>query len=351
MPVFLLTYALSHANQLLAWLAGIPFIRYAPLVEGERILRNRKLIWNGQGPRNFQIYLAGSSQTMSAFNPSQIMDAAALKDTAGIRAQAYNLGNVSSCYSEFLEYLSRHHPRILILEYAPHLMSRDFDAAKKTSGSLQKIFQGYREKISDLESLLSAHARTFLGLDEFLSLRETFVSLFKKIITNEHALKAVYIHFRSASGYGQVLKEDGQVWYRVYLPDKEAARIYRETTGGEFDAFKRGLSKDWNRRQFEDLKQIVLMYSRPGYQLIVIRPPVARELYTLENRLQAPQVREVTDWLRRHSIAYLDLNPNDFYPADMSHLDWYDTPEASRMLGLRLSKLIDKTLLIHHEIF
>jgi hypothetical protein len=72
------------------------------------------------------------------------------------------------------------------------------------------------------------------------------------------------------------------------------------------------------------------------HAVVLVRPPVHAELYAIENHLQGDAVRRTEAFLAARRVPYIDLNPSHLSSADRSHVDWFDTPLARRLLADRV---------------
>lgn len=344
LPFLLIVLLLSRGPQILALFGHMKYIEYHVTLEGNRILRAREKLLKGEYPPNYQMLLAGSSRTMADFGP-RLIEAEIGKTLQGLpRIRGFNLGNVANCYSDFEKHVRKYGPPLLVLEFSPHLMLKSMrcNESLPEPSAIHRGFSAYRKWIEEREQKVSGFVLAKLGLDEFLTLRAGVPKLLWSALRNkEHDFSRVYVATRSHNGYGQVIQPDGQVFYHAYLPDKRAAKLYRELEGGSYGEFDLRLNSPLDEIQWNSLKRIIELFSGPGRQLVVLRPPVAPELYLLENRRQAPQIERVISYLSKHHVPYLDMNPNEFFMADESHIDWFDTNQASQTLGRFLFQNVD----------
>ncbi len=340
-PLVAIVFCLSRSGRWIAWLTDIEYVEYSALDEGNRIVESRKQFLEYGLPENVPIAFAGSSRLMADFSPNVAVEQVRTVVKLDKAVRAYNFGNIAQCYDTFEKRLTSPQPRLLILEYSPTMMvGPDCDQVIGSLARKNGLFDRYRSSLDRLERSLSASVRGALGIDEFPKVHKHFSRFALGLLSGDLGLTALYIYLRASNGYGQVLQPDGQTIYRVYLPNREAAQIHRNIIGSEFELYAEGLKRDWSRKQWMGLHRLTERYSSPGYQLVVVRAPVSPELYELENNLQRDQLHDVVTWLAKNKIQYMDMNPNAYFVTDMSHLDWFDTPTASKQLGDWLARKV-----------
>lgn len=335
--------ALGQTLRFTAWLSGEDFISYNESLEGYYIIKHRKALAEGRYPNGHYLLLAGSSRTLADYSADVVGDVLSKELRLQKQVMAYNLGNVSNNYSLFERNLLRNGlPQILILEFSPHLfyLNRD-DNQTKTMDYFHSMYRLYQDWRLKGELFLAGVVKSFLGMSELFQIKRFPHSYSIALFSDEDLdLKTLYYALRVFSGAGERICRDGQVLYRVYLPNRLAAMKVRGFWDVELPKLEKIMSQALNEKQWEGLSRIVHDFSSERKMLVVVRPPVDSRLYEMENRMAAELVQDVERYLASRGIPYIDLNPNDYFSCDMSHLDWYETGRLSEYLGKRLANVI-----------
>jgi hypothetical protein len=274
---------------------------------------------------------------MADFSASRLVGALGRR-CATETLSAYNLGNVANSYAAFEAVLDKLPlPKILVLEFSPHVVLGHAPPERLNEG----MFQRYRSLIREFELLLAGRLRQVLLLEDPLVINgDALRTAVEQARTGKTDLQHLYYAMRSAHGYGQRLQPDGQVYYRSYLPDRRAAG---KLTGAssEYGAFESiHLAGSLDPDALSALERIVQRF-RADRQLVIVRPPVSGEIYELENRMQRDAIDRVTAFLSRLGVPYVDMNPSPYQFTDLSHIDWYDTAEATASLAQRLDRAVE----------
>jgi hypothetical protein len=344
LPFALILVFVGVAPKLLAYVAGGWYAPYGADLEGYRILKNRKQLVKGKLPGRHDVLLAGTSRTMADFSASRLAEGISRRCAIG-GISAYNLGNVANSYTSFEALLDKlPPPKVLILEFSPHVVLGQAQPQHVDEG----MFHRYRAGVQELELLVAARLRQILLSEDPLVINgEMLRSGLEPTRTGRADSQHFYYAMRSSLGYGQRLRPDGQVYYRVYLPDREAAETLKHSSS-EYGAFESiHLVGTLDANALSALERIVSRFQE-GRQIVVVRPPVSREIYALENQIQRDTIDRITAFLTQREVAYVDMNPSPYYFSDLSHIDWYDTAKATESLSQRLISVV-KWHRIHPE--
>jgi hypothetical protein len=308
---------------------------YNPSLEGGRILRYRKQIESPSFAKDADILFVGTSRTMADYDPDIFAQTLSKNIPLPYTPSGRNLGNLGNAPTSLEAYLNagKLRPKILVLEFSPHIFS-----LKEEKPLTQ--FDNYRSTVMIQDLLISGWTAQILGLENTWAASYLLATLLNP--TANHARTCVEKQMK-AYQYGQRLRENGQVYYRVYLPDWKSTKIAREHgfVPLEYKAFQDiYLVGKFRESEWEAYKRIIQSARSKGVLVIVVRPAVAPELYDLENQKKRV-VDTVTQYLAKQNVVYVDLNPNDYHSLDMSHIDWYDTPRLSADLALKIIPLVD----------
>ncbi len=307
---------------------------YNVSLEGARILRYRQLMQNPQFAQGAEILFVGTSRTMADYDPE--IFAQTLSRELGLARvpAALNLGNLGNYPAQLEAYLKAGElrPKILILEFSPHIFTLEEDA--------QTPFRRYKAAVAPYELFVSGWATQALGLQNL-----SWAVSYEAAAILQPRLNRQTLCLRErlrAYRYGQRLKPNGQVWYRVYLPDSAAAELARRKGFApvEYGAFEKiYLAGDFKETEWQAYQRIVAEVFANGGAVIIVRPPVAPELYALENR-QKRILKTAAAFFAARGVPYLDLNPHAYRTLDMSHVDWYDTAKLSADLAARAAPYV-----------
>lgn len=333
LALFLIFITVSHIPFILAKQSGVEFTPFNANLEGAKILHHRNTIKKDDG-RKYDFLMAGTSRTMADFSPQIIAETYGNLRGTSQQYLGRNLGNIANYYVEF-EMLYTQLPQhdVLVLEFSPHMLLGGLDEYQDRHNF--NYFKEYRRRLDEFEFRLTGLFQKVIGFEERFVLNPRMIrDLYNHFVNKSISLKRLFTKSRVNNGYGQVLQADGQIFYYTYIPDEvtgESLRKYRS----EYKTYKNKILKQpFSQLSFEAFKNIVLMESK----IVVVRPPVARELYKLENTLAEEEVRMVEQFLQENNITYIDMNPGQWFSTDMSHIDWYDTAEVSRALATLLHK-------------
>ncbi|MDA0746914.1 MAG: hypothetical protein O2954_10370 [bacterium] len=327
----------SQAMRGLAWVSGAVLIPYNVELEGAHILAERQKLEQGKFPLEFDLFLAGSSRTMSNYSPTILADRFHIAHPNIAPLKAYNLGNVADAFT-LLESNLRGDakPDILILEFSPHLFLLQNKVPLEND-----TYKEYRSAITHFELNLSGYTRNFLGLENTFVFNHKVVKTLAGMVRDRNLdLKGLFYYIRSLAGFGQKIRPGGQVFYRVYLPDRKAGESLSRFQEDPRDDYRKNYANlPVNPEAWVAFERLVAQFEQDG-QLIVVRPPIHPELYQIENELKTDLIQKVQHYLEAHDVAFLDLNPHNYFSTDKSHIDWYDTPRLSLDLAEELLPLI-----------
>ena len=340
-PFFIVVIVLAGAMRLLAFLAGETFTPYNPDLEGARILAHRADLIEGDFPRGYDVLFAGTSRTMADFAADDIATDLGEACHAGRRIAGYNLGNVADSYQEFLARI-RHidRPRLLVLEFSPHVMLEDAPAAPPRANRLVRVYRRYRTNLAIFETMFAGWLKGQLGIAELIHLQPGQWQKLAQTMPRGDGrdLARLYYLLRVFQGYGTRIAEAGQVYYWTYFPNPAAAQLV-DGAASEYDLYTSLLSAQPSDSAWRSFGEILDLFDA-AHQIVVVRPAVSAPIYRLENAKQSELILRVTRYLRDRGIAYIDLNPNEYRSTDGSHIDWYDTKRVSQDLAARLSRFI-----------
>lgn len=321
-------------RQIPAWLAesaGHDFTPYNGNLEGARILHHRNMV-KKIDHMSYDFILAGTSRVMSDFSPAIIASSfhQACNDNSDLSGK--NLGNIANYYVEFeqlLPQLPKH--KVLILEFSPHMLLGGTDEYNDRHNF--DYFRTYRRYITKMEYWLTGYFQKLIHFEERLILSPRMILAFiNRYIKNSINTERLLLINRMNSGYGQILQEDGQIFYYTYIPDAKTGKTLRKNRS-EYNVYKNKVLKaPFSQERFDAFMRIADTHEK----MVVVRPPIAKELYALENLLVKEKISMVVEGLSQRGITYIDMNPHHWYSTDMSHIDWYDTKEVSKNLGKRL---------------
>ena len=334
-----LILCVTRGQRLLAWFAVAAYVPHNAQLEGARILAHRSAIQTAGTPTGVDVLLIGSSRTMADCSADIVADG--LAEYWGIESglMGRNLGSAGSDFRALANRLENGPvPRLLVLEFSPHMLGQIFYGAEPdTQGDLG--FAAYRRHVALAELYVSGWTRRLLGVEGMLRIRPEDVPDIWRSLTmspkTDTALVSLYYLLRSADGYAQQLRPDGQVYYYSYLPNRRAAdrhkRVNRLRGGFNYEL----LTEEVNQDQIEGLRMVVNAVRRRDGKMVVWRPPVDPELYAFESQHMAGGIAAVCALLAEIGVPYIDTNPHSYSTSDLSHVDWFDTARLSRELAAR----------------
>lgn len=339
-PFVIILIVCGQALNLIGLICGAQLESYNQNLEGARILLYRRGLADSTSLKKIDILFAGTSRTMADYDPEIFAETLAKNIPLPSTPTGRNLGNLANYPDTFESYLNsgQVHPKLLIIEFSPHMFVLPDEVAEKSD-----LYSKYRLNTRIQELFIDGWIRKMLGLDDLgwlspsalLSLTNTRSA---RRLTCGGKLDVIRLN---AYGYGQRLKEGGQVPYHVYLPDRQAAESMRQFASTEYAEYKNvylvGSFKD---PEWEAYKRIIRSVQSHG-SVVVVRPAVDPALYALENQQLPSVIGTVTQYLASNEIPYVDMNPNDYSALDTSHIDWYDTPKLSQDLALKIIPLVD----------
>lgn len=346
-PFLLIMFIFGQSSALVARICDEPVVVYNQQLEGAKVLFYRQEIADGNFPDS-EIWLAGTSRTMSDYDPTIISET--LYESIALQKvpTIYNLGNVANYYSIFERQLRKSEvkPKLLILEYSPFLFYRVADESDQQTS----LYERYKSMTYIQELFVAGWVKKIFGIEDvFYFDIKTVLGIYRKNFERnlEVGCSDIYYALRSNYGYGQQIKNNGQVVYRVYLPNRAAAQRVRLFDNGEYDTYKNVyLTGYFNEDEWESFQRIV---QDPSFAVVVVRPPIDPKLYNLENEMLPEITERVENGLRAIEIPYIDMNPHNYFSTDMSHIDWYDTPKVSTDLAFRLIPAVDWDQILRNE--
>jgi hypothetical protein len=325
---------------MLAWCTGVEYIPHNAPLSGARILAHRSALASESRVSDSDILLTGSSRMMADCSATIVAEELArywrVSDLTG-----RNLGNVGSDFGAVAGRLRRGNvPRLLILEFSPHMLGQSFDQVEPPTG-LQARVAAHRERVMLAEMYASGEIRRILGLEGLVRIRPLDIPKIWRTLTQpdreNHRFVSLYYLLRAADGFAQRLQPDGQVFYYTYLPDRRGADQIRSVLGKRGGFNLELLGNGVNGEQIAGLKMVIDRVAETEGEMIVWRPPVDDRLYEEENRLMAGGIAAVRSVLAETGTPYIDMNPHSFSTSDLSHVDWFDTAELSRELAARVA--------------
>lgn len=343
----LLLVSLGKGLHLLSWLAGEPYLPHNAQLEGSRILARRLMAGSDEYATEADVLMVGSSRMMADCNARIVAEEIARVSGSKENLRAINLGNVGSDFAELTRRLLRQPiPRIFILEFSPHMLSQGGSAPVSASSGVS--FEAYRSRRAIAEMQVSGLARRTLEIEGMVHVRPvdmpTIWHVLTKIGSHEANVSHLYYLLRTAEGYAQKLRPDGQVYYHSFLPDRRSADIIRPVLGirGGFNYTL--LAEPVNPAQLQDLQRVLDVVTKAGGRTVIWRPPVDRRLYEIENRDKASGIRQLLSLLSEIGTRYVDMNPHGYSTSDLSHVDWFDIARLSKDLAAKIV-----STLRHHE--
>lgn len=343
-PFIVVLALVAGAMRLLAFLADQPYVPYNPDLEGARIVESRDRA-RADPNAKYDVIFGGTSRTLADYNTESV--AALLGERCGAdrRLTSYNLGRLALFYSVFLDYLrASEPPKLLVLEFSPHVLL-DYSPGGKPrpqedARSDWLGYEAYRARLKLDEVIFAGAVEAALGLSDLIQMNPGHLVLMIRALQrhSDQWLARLYYMLRSTQGEGVRIGDAGQVLYRIYFPSREAAKLV-DNVESEYDKYVGWLSSPPDADAWRSFTQILDLFES-GRQVVVVRPPVAPELYALENKKQGAMIEEVTGYLRRRGVAYFDMNDGDYFSTDRTHVDWYDTARLSGDVAGRLVKVI-----------
>jgi hypothetical protein len=338
LPYVVLALALGQTPRLLAPLLGGTYVAQNRDLEDGRILAHRQRLLRTALPSEGAVLLVGTSRTGADYSAEQLANGIA--ETCGVGpVSVHNLGNLANSWSAFrAQALSWEPPRALVLEFSPHTFLSD------PAPATPDPFASYRQAVRAFELTLSGAARgALLVADRFEVTPETLVHAANWARTSPREPAALYYHLRLDQGYGQHLRADGQTLYWTQFPNRQAAALVApRVRATQIEVWRStNLAGELSASALASFKAVIEALTTSGTQVVVVRPPIDRAVYDLENRLQGGVVDLVTTYLRDTGTPYLDMNPHGYHALDLSHVDWYDTPAATSQLASWLVRTVD----------
>lgn len=345
LPFIVILAVLGGTMRGLAFISGEPYRPFNPEREGARILEHRARLEQGEYPRGYDFYFAGTSRTMADFAPGAVANVLDESCATGHSLKGYNLGNVADDYGAFYKNLRAFGaPRLLVLELMPGALLADpfkAEAAEtEPPGRFNRLYRDYKTETAIFETYVTGEARELLGLGDLITIRPGQLMLLAQAFEGSDPAARLYYAFRNFQGNGSRLADDGQVYYRSYLPDLRAAEL-SGNSGSEFQAYRsRLLREPPDAQAWQSFVNILDLFGS-GRQVVVVRAPVDRMMYALEQQTHGELMARAAQYLQRRGVAYIDLNPGDYRSTDYSHIDWYDTGRLSLDFARRLARAID----------
>jgi hypothetical protein len=336
LPALLLATALSQIAPTCAWLFDIRYIPHNDGLEGSRIMATRAENGRGEHLDNLDILLIGSSRTMADFSSDVI--ARNLSEN-GRPVRAYNLGNLGNDWRWADANLTgTRMPRVLVLEFSPHLF-----AVPYPTDTGKDWYDTYREWVAQIEVGVSGTVREGLGLHTMLKLNHASAKAAYRALTDDTiGLADLFFYLRYEGEGGQMMRDDGQVYYHSFLPDRSAGQGVRAFGIRGLDPFAAMAGQSnpsaWNA--FDSLLRRAIDHC----EIVIVRPPVDSAMYDLENSTFAEIITRMCSRLKAYGIPYIDLNPHPYFSTDMSHIDWYETTALSRELARRMAPHVSRAL-------
>ena len=287
--------------------------------------------------------LIGTSRTMADYNPEQIEKTWRKHQWGTSYSPVFNLGNLGNWPSQLLanKQVFDINPTLVVLEFSPHM----FLTGAPIKPTRTSRYEQYRQWKKTTESLLLGWITSTTGLDDTLNLWPRTIIGFLNAIKNHsrEACAATFYETLRSNGFGQILGPRGQVTYRNYLPDRQAAILLNQRFSGSLEEYRnRFQRKKMSEKELKSYLEIIDKFAQKA-QVVIVRPPLDERMYKLENRYGAKLSETLISQLGKRRIPFIDLNPNNFYSSDQSHIDWYDTDHASTVLANGLLESLSKS--------
>lgn len=325
-------------NRILAIYGNVKYEHVNVNLEGAKILQHKENGLTGKWPPNPQAIWVGTSRTNADYSPNILKEH--LKRICSTKDfNFYNLGNIAF-YMPYFEKLMEKKVsnndlkdlKIIFFELSPHqiLKMNMFEQLQDgVSLSTDNSYKSFRNFIFKFELYVSGFLKEFLGFTDSLNLDG---NIFKKIMMyrskNGLTAKELYYVLRAQQQYAQRFQTDGQAHYRSFIPDNEGARIVQKTLPEDPENYYLTLSNPIDHNKEVSLFSVLKKLSK-NFEVIVIRPRVAKYLYDLENQKMGNKTLEQINWLKKNNITYIDLNqtsPGEYYSfTDHTHLDGFES--------------------------
>jgi hypothetical protein len=224
-------------------------------------------------------------------------------------------------------------PRLLILEFAPHLLLEGKGHLPPTPTTLAEWVAWYRSRIAVAEDFISGFVMEALGMADRPVLDTATLKGIGTVFRQPDKATEVFWRLRGGRfGYGQRRQPDGQVQYVGFLPNASAAAFLGDTRSelGAYDTIY--LARPYRPEAWQALQDLIRLRS-DSTEVVVIRAPTGADVYALENARHGERIRMVEDFVKSLGAVYLDLNPHPYHSVDHSHIDGYDTGRLAHQLA------------------
>lgn len=334
LPYLLILWLANHINWFTGKIAGEPYIEVNKPLEDSRILTYRKNLKQGTIPISKDFVCVGTSRTIAAFNPTLL--SGHLKNHSIFKSKdpiGTNLGNLCNAplEYEFMQKKYRIQPEMTILEFTPHMMIRP--TWKFQQQDWPRQYQLFKQE-TDL--WFTGLFKQWTGLTDIFYAKPRYIYHILNMKFNKNmSLSAIYYFMRcTTSAYGGKMKSDGHADFWPYIPNAEASLEFSRMYNTELNAYKRSIiNARLNQDEWKAYQRIILNQIQQGHKIIIVRPPVDREIYQLENNHLQMVIKPFHSFLQRHQVPYLDMNPNDFIQTDKTHLNWFHVEEVNKILA------------------
>ena len=334
----------AGAMRLLAFLAGQPYVPYNPDLEGAKIVASRDRARDNPSVK-YDLIFGGTSRTLADYDTEIAAAELGRRCRADRHLTSYNLGRLALFYSVFLDYLRTSElPKLLVLEFSPHVLldySPDGKPRPPQEARADWLgYEAYRSRLKLDEVVFTGAAESALGLSDLIQMNPGHLVLIVRALRRhpDNRLARLYYMLRSTQGEGVRIGDAGQVLYRIYFPGRDAAKLVDDVES-EYGKYVGWLASPPDPDAWRSFTGILDLFASGG-QVVVVRPPVAPEIYALENKRQAAMIADVAAYLRGRGVAYIDMNGGDYFSTDRTHIDWYDTARLSRDVARRLAEVV-----------
>lgn len=324
--IFLLYLSLPH---ILASSGGNELFTFNGPENGALILNERARNQRGQ-VEHCDTYFIGTSRTMADFDPSLFADLIQEANISPELSCATNLGNLGNSAIQLSQAFPVDiiNPDLVIVEFSPHTFFTTTDLQAEKSA-----FTDHSRNKQYIELTLDGWLRKSLHLEGTLQIDPAALYIYANQAGKGLAESTDLYPFLATSyfGAGQRFQGDGQVWYRSYFKDSDSARGISEWVDTSLNDFEQSYSETaFSEAEWEAFLDFV--QSLGNKRVVIVRPPVSEDLYKFENDELGEPIEKLRVAVKQMDLFYIDINPNDFFSLDESHVDWYETPRLTESL-------------------
>lgn len=330
LPFILILVIYLFLPHFLANVSKINVMSFNEPANGLEILLARRAFNTARFDRNCSILFIGTSRTMAGYDASFFADKIAIAEKLDASPCSINLGNLGNSPRALEQFVTNYdlQPDLLILEFSPHIFFgvQEFEQTESDFDLYQLSKQVYELRVEKFFSTFSSAA---------IKLDPAFLYTFFSKSNIENAGNLYPYLVINSFGLGQKLQPDGQVLYHSYLPNAGTTQEVARFLDNTLNNFVRDYSfATFNEYEWEAFLNICKEFG--ARRIVVVRPPVAPDLYDFENDALWIAVERIVPELGLLGIEYVDMNPNTYSSLDFSHVDWYDTQKLTFDLFTKL---------------